>query len=180
MLSLLLTLVDRFAVLRSNEMHCDGAICSALVTHAVVRLGPRKRITVFAAQLQSCTGRLCTWRTEFNSAEMRVLCAGSSRQDCPVEAARDHTPEDIMQHAATFLPTANLPASAGIRTVRAGARPASARGRPYVGAMPGCDRLVIAAGHEGSGLTMAMSTAELVASALKLEDAHPLADAFTW
>jgi glycine/D-amino acid oxidase-like deaminating enzyme len=111
---------------------------------------------------------------------MPAFCAGSSRQDCPVEAASDHTPEDIMQHAANFLPTANLPASSGFRTVRAGARPASARGRPYIGAMPGCDRLVIAAGHEGSGLTMAMSTAELVASALKLEDAHPLADAFGW
>ena len=64
--------------------------------------------------------------------------------------------------------------------VRTGTRPASATARPCIGTVPGCDGLVLAAGHEGSGLTMALSTAELVSGLLTGGALPAYADAFTW
>eukprot|EP00892_Ulva_mutabilis_P007186 jgi/Ulvmu1/483/UM001_0491.1 len=74
----------------------------------------------------------------------------------------------IVEEACGFLPglAPHLRSTAGAARTRSGPRPASMRGQPYIGRVPGCDGLVMAAGHEGSGLTMALSTAELVAALL--------------
>ena len=61
---------------------------------------------------------------------------------------------------------AYLKASRERMTYRWGPRPASRRGLPYISAVHGCKGLVVAAGHEGSGLTMALSTAEIVGALL--------------
>jgi len=46
--------------------------------------------------------------------------------------------------------------------VRAGPRPWAARGLPHIGPVEGRRGLYIAAGHEGSGLTLAPVTAEMM------------------
>ena len=98
-----------------------------------------------------------------------TLLLGSSREFAPgfdcqvgVEAVAD----SILSLAATFLPVL-----AGLRfqdliEVRAGPRPYASGGLPMVGPVPGAPGLYVAAGHEGSGLTLAPATAELVADML--------------
>ena len=46
--------------------------------------------------------------------------------------------------------------------VRVGLRPYTVGGVPLVGPLPGLPRVLVAAGHEGSGLTLGPATAELV------------------
>lgn len=66
-------------------------------------------------------------------------------------------------------------------SVRKGPRPLSCTTKPCIGPVVGCDRLYMAAGHEGSGLTMALSTAEIIASlVLGDEDLPEFADKFHW
>ena len=69
--------------------------------------------------------------------------------------------DSIMQHACEFLPDLAQPSREAC-DVRVGLRPFSRTG-PMIGPVPGCHGLILAAGHEGSGLTMAPATAELVA-----------------
>lgn len=56
------------------------------------------------------------------------------------------------------------PGLAGAAVLRtwAGLRPASADGKPYIGAVPGFEGLIAATGHFRSGLTLAPATAEAV------------------
>lgn len=57
-----------------------------------------------------------------------------------------------------------LPALRGLQAIRAwtGLRPCSFDGRPYIGAVPGRDRVWVAAGHEGLGVANALGTAQLL------------------
>lgn len=50
--------------------------------------------------------------------------------------------------------------------VRCGPRPYATAGSPIVDTVPGAEGVVVAAGHEGSGLTLAPATAALVAGLL--------------
>ena len=47
---------------------------------------------------------------------------------------------------------------------RVGLRPYAGRGAPYIGPVPGAPGVYIAAGHEGSGLTLGPATGELLAA----------------
>ncbi|KAL4431222.1 hypothetical protein ABPG75_006478 [Micractinium tetrahymenae] len=94
------------------------------------------------------------------------LLVGSSREFAGYSRdAPEHIVSAIMQRAAHFLP-----ALAAVRwqdiSVRAGPRPFATAGGPTVSPVPGVEGLLVAAGHEGSGLTMAPATAELVAAYL--------------
>ena len=92
--------------------------------------------------------------------------AGSSRQDGIYNLEpQPHVVQAILDEARVFLPSladSLCPNNPELR-VRTGVRPAAARRRPIISRVPGCEGAVMAAGHEGSGLTMALSTAELVA-----------------
>jgi len=104
------------------------------------------------------------------------LLIGSSREFYSVdkEPGRMQVTAAILQHAAAFLPHLSEVAEAAQEElrggsgvwkggkVRVGPRPWAARGLPMVGEVPGHQGLWVAAGHEGSGLTLAPVTAELV------------------
>lgn len=105
--------------------------------------------------------------------------AGSSRcgsvQEDGGDIDDDAVVAALLQEAARNLPSlsgALNPENPELR-VRKGARPASCTMRPCVGPVPGCDGLILAAGHEGSGITMALSTAEVVAALLLQHEAPP-------
>jgi glycine/D-amino acid oxidase-like deaminating enzyme len=98
------------------------------------------------------------------------LLVGSSREFCGWEC----TPSAaivgaIMRRAATFLPHLDgLSAEALADTTRVGLRPYAQGGLPAVGPVPGLPGVVVAAGHEGSGLCLGPATAEVVVQCLGL------------
>lgn len=77
----------------------------------------------------------------------------------------------LVEHGARFVPAI---AKAPIVGVRACARPLSSDGRPLVGAVPGIDRLWIAAGHGPWGISTGPASARRLASAI-LGDPEQLA-----
>lgn len=104
------------------------------------------------------------------------LLLGSSRQFSGFESSAGlETTAAILKRAAEFMPSLSASAAA-VSTllaggspeewsdglVRTGPRPWAATGLPFVGPIPGHPRLYIAAGHEGSGLTLAPVTAEII------------------
>ena len=105
------------------------------------------------------------------------LLIGSSRQDDVDDAAID----DDAVAAITVRATRFVPALAGRAPLDAsvGLRPAcTLDGVPVVGPVPGVPRLHVAAGHEGSGLTLAPVTAAVVAAGVlggRVEDAEAVA-----
>lgn len=71
----------------------------------------------------------------------------------------------ILARAARLLPFLSHVSPGdvlGAGLTRTGLRPYLADGRPLIGPVPGAPGLFLATGHEGSGLCMAMATAELV------------------
>jgi glycine/D-amino acid oxidase-like deaminating enzyme len=93
------------------------------------------------------------------------LLLGSSREWAGFDA--EPAPEvaaAILARCALFLP-ALMGARPADAAVRVGLRPYAAEG-PMVGAVPGVARLFLAAGHEGSGLTLAPATAAVLADAV--------------
>ncbi|AVR95650.1 NAD(P)/FAD-dependent oxidoreductase [Pseudoduganella armeniaca] len=86
---------------------------------------------------------------------------GSCRQDGIADAAVDPKVLAAVLRSAIAL----LPELARLQIIRAwtGMRPASADGRPIVGAHPTMPRTWLAAGHEGLGVTTAFGTAQLLA-----------------
>lgn len=85
---------------------------------------------------------------------------------------RDVTPEGMT--ALARLAAALVPALGRAAVVRsfAGLRPATEHGLPLVGSLPDFERVVVAAGHEGDGMTLAPVTGELVARWL-VDDVPP-------
>ena len=76
-----------------------------------------------------------------------------------------------MERAHTFMPALSPKllqaalsgsASAGAASVRVGLRPYALGGLPAIGPVPGLRGVYVAAGHEGSGLSLAPATAEVV------------------
>ncbi|GAQ86958.1 hypothetical protein KFL_003230030 [Klebsormidium nitens] len=93
------------------------------------------------------------------------LLIGSSREFSGFDTGiRDETIVAIIRRAAKFLPALEgLVRGADVRnSVRTGLRPYAANGRPSIGVVPGVDGLLVAAGHEGSGLCLAPGTAAIV------------------
>lgn len=92
-----------------------------------------------------------------------ALLVGSSREFSGWDTAvHGEVVDAILSRAATFLPFLGHTKADQLR-VRVGLRPFSPSG-PVVGPVPGVKGLYVAAGHEGSGLTLAPVTAEILAA----------------
>ncbi|XP_034933319.1 uncharacterized protein [Populus alba] len=98
---------------------------------------------------------------------MGNLVLGSSRQFTGYSTRVD---ESIINHiwkrAGEFFPKLKeLPLGDFTldRKVRIGLRPYMPDGKPVIGPVPGLMNVIIATGHEGGGLSMALGTAEMVA-----------------
>lgn len=106
------------------------------------------------------------------------LLIGSSRQDGVGDAAvDDDAVAAIMERAGRFVPSL---AGRTPSAVHVGLRPAcTLDAMPVVGAVPGVDRLWVAAGHEGSGLILAPVTAAIVAAGVVGGEAVEDADALS-
>ena len=101
------------------------------------------------------------------------LLLGSSRELSGFDSQADqHVVQAILERASRFLPALQhvSPASTAVRV---GLRPFSSRGLPYVGRLPGCSGVYIAAGHEGSGLTFGPATGDLVCRMIAAEEPLP-------
>lgn len=69
-------------------------------------------------------------------------------------------------------------ADAPLERAWAGLRPGSGRGRPYLGAAPGIENLVLATGHGRHGLELSAGTAHVLAQHLRGETPEVALDAF--
>lgn len=67
----------------------------------------------------------------------------------------------ILERAAFFLPDLTGLDFSEV-DVRVGLRPFAPRGLPFIGWVPGCPGLLVAAGHEGSGLTYGPGTGDII------------------
>lgn len=67
----------------------------------------------------------------------------------------------ILKRATTYLPDLDA-IDLNANQVRVGFRPSSRSGRPLIGPLPGCPGVFVAAGHEGSGLTLGPATGIMV------------------
>ncbi|CAN6485493.1 unnamed protein product [Victoria cruziana] len=94
------------------------------------------------------------------------LVLGSSRQFIGFDNGVDESIVDrILDRAQQFFPALrDLPRQDMLisRKIRIGHRPYMHDGKPIIGPVPGLPKLILAAGHEGAGLTMAMGTSEMV------------------
>ncbi|XP_042416755.1 glycine oxidase-like isoform X2 [Zingiber officinale] len=93
------------------------------------------------------------------------LLVGSSRQFVGFNRELDESiVQQILDRAGQFFPALNalsLDIKIGKR-IRIGHRPYMPDGKPVIGPVPGFPNLFLAAGHEGSGLSLALGTAEMV------------------
>ncbi|KAK4768505.1 hypothetical protein SAY87_003646 [Trapa incisa] len=96
---------------------------------------------------------------------MGNLVLGSSRQFAGYNTEVDETIIDfIWKRAADFFPKLRETSISKLRKsrkVRVGLRPYMPDGRPAIAPVPGSN-VFLAAGHEGSGLSLALGTAEMV------------------
>lgn len=93
------------------------------------------------------------------------LLLGSSRELAGFDARPDHTVASaILARATQYLPELEGIDAADASSVRVGLRPYAGRGMPYIGEVPGVPGLYIAAGHEGSGLTLGPATGEILSA----------------
>ncbi|CAK9271540.1 unnamed protein product [Sphagnum jensenii] len=94
------------------------------------------------------------------------LLLGSSREFTGFDVGtRNEVLECIMRQASKFLPAladVSLQQAIGSGRVRTGLRPYVPDGTPLIGPVPGVPGLLLATGHEGSGLYLALGTAEMV------------------
>ncbi|GAB2282394.1 hypothetical protein Dimus_016939 [Dionaea muscipula] len=94
------------------------------------------------------------------------LLIGSSRQFTGFNTDLDTRIIDrIWDHAQQFFPALKQFTVASFREhrkVRIGLRPYMPDGKPVIGPIPSMPNVVLATGHEGSGLGMALGTAEMV------------------
>ncbi|KAL0419417.1 UNVERIFIED_CONTAM: hypothetical protein Sradi_1355200 [Sesamum radiatum] len=71
----------------------------------------------------------------------------------------------IWERAGEFFPVlkeVSLKDLSKSREVRVGLRPYMPGGKPVIGPVPGISKMLLAAGHEGEGLSLALGTAEMV------------------
>ena len=106
------------------------------------------------------------------------LLVGSSREFSGFDTGpSDAVTRAILHRAVGFLPGLAAVTPAHVAEVRVGLRPYSPSG-PLLGRVPGTEGLFVAAGHEGSGLTLAPATAEILAAMLLQRTPPPHAEAF--
>ncbi|KAI3936028.1 hypothetical protein MKX01_021458 [Papaver californicum] len=95
------------------------------------------------------------------------LFLGSSREFAGFNwEVDDSIIDQIWERAGEFFPSLREMSLADLtknRKVRVGHRPYMPGGKPIIGPVPGLSKLVLAAGHEGEGLSLALGTAEMVA-----------------
>jgi glycine oxidase len=90
----------------------------------------------------------------------RVL-VGATEEDTGFDARPTAlAARDLLEEALRLCP---ILGRAAIESTWAGLRPGSIDTRPYIGAAPGVENLIIATGHKRAGLQLAPATAELVA-----------------
>jgi glycine oxidase len=70
---------------------------------------------------------------------------------------------ELLQFAVGLVPALG---AAKYEQAWSGLRPFARRGRPFIGRVPGCDNLFVAAGHFRGGLTLSPITARLMAQLL--------------
>ncbi|KAL0389230.1 UNVERIFIED_CONTAM: hypothetical protein Scaly_0280100 [Sesamum calycinum] len=94
------------------------------------------------------------------------LVLGSSRQlvgfNTDINESIIHR---IWERAGEFFPVlkeVSLKDLTKSREVRVGLRPYMPGGKPVIGPVPGISKMLLAAGHEGEGLSLALGTAEMV------------------
>lgn len=106
-----------------------------------------------------------TFTATENSADGTLLI-GSSRELASGfdQTVNPRAVKDIMDAARAYLPSL-LDERCEVLHCRVGLRP-WARDGPVIGPVEGVDNLYIAAGHEGSGLTLAPATAEAILECL--------------
>ncbi|KAK9821274.1 hypothetical protein WJX74_007314 [Apatococcus lobatus] len=121
----------------------------------------------------SCSGRLT------RKSILDVSTSGSRRQHQQTDAQPGsntaHGAADASQHSSSSCDEVHIEALARAEhetqsvislmdhvEVRVGLRPYMVGGAPLIGPLPGLPHVVVAAGHEGSGLTLGPATAELV------------------
>ena len=84
----------------------------------------------------------------------------------PLEPEAGRVAPTLVEHALPFLPGLG---AGRMGAIRACARPQSIDGRPLIGRVPGIDRLIVAAGNGGWGISTGPATARLAADAIVLE-----------
>ncbi|KAK6940435.1 FAD dependent oxidoreductase [Dillenia turbinata] len=98
---------------------------------------------------------------------MGNLLLGSSRQFAGFNTEVNESIVDrIWNRAGEFFPVLrklSLRDFINSRKVRIGLRPYMPDGKPVIGPIPGLSNVILATGHEGGGLAMALGTAEMVA-----------------
>ncbi|RDY08872.1 dadA, partial [Mucuna pruriens] len=94
------------------------------------------------------------------------LLLGSSREFVGFNTDLDESVVSyIWKRAGEFFPklkTLSISDLSASRKVRIGLRPYMPDGKPVIGPVPGLSNVYLAAGHEGTGLSMALGTAEMV------------------
>lgn len=117
-----------------------------------------------------CVANHDAYDVTFTATESGIdgtLLIGSSRELGDFDqTVNSRAVDDIMRAARRYLPSL-LDGSEVLLETRVGLRPFSATG-PIVGPVDGVSGLFVAAGHEGSGLTLAPSTADRIVSSLLL------------
>ena len=127
------------------------------------------RVQHYASQTARSNEKLDITFTATTSASGSLLL-GSSREFCGFHGqSSPAVVQAILDRAAMFLPGLRE-VDLSMVNVRVGLRPFAPRGLPYVGWMPGSDGLLIAAGHEGSGLTYGPETGEIIRSLILGEE----------
>ncbi|OAY80363.1 putative D-amino acid oxidase PA4548 [Ananas comosus] len=94
------------------------------------------------------------------------LVLGSSRQFSGFCREVDESIiKRIWDRAGEFFPTLKTISLDSLRKrqIRIGHRPYMPDGKPVIGPVPGLPNILLATGHEGSGLSLALGTAEMVA-----------------
>jgi len=99
--------------------------------------------------------------TATSTAGRESILLGSSREFSESMAVDEGVVGAILERTAEYLPgVREISPSRDLISARVGGRPYSRRGKPYVGRVE--EGLVLAMGHEGSGLTLSWATAEMV------------------
>lgn len=132
-----------------------------VLKHGLMEMGYTKHYAGSASTSSSAADVTFTATTSISGS----LLIGSSREFSGWDAEPvPQVIDSIMERAAMFLPGLYKVKPEDI-SVRVGLRPFSQTG-PMIGPVPGADGLLVATGHEGSGLTLGPATAELLVDSI--------------
>jgi glycine oxidase len=90
------------------------------------------------------------------------LAVGSTLIDGPEPSAEDWRPQ-LLEHGTRFVPSI---AQARVQSTLVCARPKSFDNRPILGQVPGEDRLWLASGHGGRGMSLGAASGRIMAEAI--------------